>query len=87
MTIDCREAVRRMWAYLERALERPEADELDVHLETCKRCCGELELARHLRALVAESERHEPMPPELRARIELLLAGGPSADPGAGGGR
>ena len=83
MTIDCREAVRRMWAYLERALERPEADEGSGRVEFD----SPLELARHLRALVAESERHEPMPPELRARIELLLAGGPSADPGAGGGR
>lgn len=77
MTIDCREAVRRMWAYLERALDGPQADELDTHLDTCRRCCGELEFARHLRSLLAASERGEPMPDEVRARIELLLASGP----------
>lgn len=78
--INCREAVRRMWAYLERALEQPQASELDAHLETCKRCCGELEFARQLRQLVAESERVEAMPPDLRARLELVLRGIPSAD-------
>ncbi len=87
MTIDCREAVRRMWAYLEHALEQSQAGELDAHLESCKRCCGELEFARHLRKLLAESERLESMPPELRARIELVLAGSPSGGSSGGSGR
>jgi len=78
--IDCREAVRRMWPFLDRSLEPHPAEELEAHLETCKRCCGELEFSRELRGLVATTSS-PALPDELRDRIELLLAtvrdGGP----------
>jgi anti-sigma factor (TIGR02949 family) len=75
--IDCTEAVRRMWAYLEHELDAKPVAEFEVHLETCQRCCGELEFSRHLREVVAEGEGDgaTPVPPELRSRIEVLLAG------------
>lgn len=73
--IDCREAVRRMWAYLDDELDARPVTEFEVHLETCQRCCGELEFHRHLRALVADDLNPE-MPSDLRSRIETLLAGG-----------
>ena len=31
--IDCPEAVRRMWAYLDHALERSPSEEFETHLE------------------------------------------------------
>ena len=78
--IDCREAVRRMWPFLDRSLERHPTEELEAHLEACKRCCGELEFSRELRGLVATTSS-PAMPDELRDRIEQLLAtvrdGGP----------
>ena len=80
--IDCTEAVRRMWAYLEHALEPKPAEEFEAHLETCQRCCGELEFSRHLREAVAEGEGATQMPPELRARIDILLAGADDANQG-----
>jgi mycothiol system anti-sigma-R factor len=73
--IDCREAVRRMWSYIEHDLEPKPVAEFEAHLETCQRCCGELEFSRHLRETVAEGEGPPSMPPELRSRIEVLLAG------------
>lgn len=72
--IDCREAVRRMWAYLDRSLGDRPVEEFEAHLATCQRCCGELEFSRHLRAKVADSDAAPAMPPELRSRVELLLA-------------
>lgn len=72
--IDCREAVSRMWAYLAHDLAAKPVAEFEAHLETCQRCCGELEFSRHLRQVAAESEGATPTPPELRSRIELLLA-------------
>ena len=72
--IDCREAVRRMWAYLEQALETRPTAELEAHLETCQRCCGELAFSRHLREVVAEREGTPPIAAELRSRIDILLA-------------
>jgi mycothiol system anti-sigma-R factor len=73
--IDCREAVHRMWAYLDHALERGPVEEFETHLEACQRCCGELEFARHLKGMVAAAGP-ETMPDPLRRRIELLLEGG-----------
>jgi mycothiol system anti-sigma-R factor len=73
--IDCREAVRRMWAYLDDALERGPVEEFETHLEACQRCCGELEFSRHLKEKAAASGS-ETMPDPLRRRIELLLEGG-----------
>jgi anti-sigma factor (TIGR02949 family) len=80
--IDCTEAVRRMWAYLEHELDAKPVAEFEVHLETCQRCCGELEFSRHLRQVAAEGEGATRMPPELRSRIETLLA---SVDDTTGG--
>ena len=73
--IDCREAVRGMWAYLDHALERGPVEEFETHLEACQRCCGELEFSRHLKEMAAASGT-ETMPDPLRRRIELLLHGG-----------
>jgi mycothiol system anti-sigma-R factor len=73
--IDCREAVRRMWAYLDNALERGPVEEFETHLEACQRCCGELEFSRHLKEMTAASGS-ETMPDPLRRRIERLLEGG-----------
>jgi mycothiol system anti-sigma-R factor len=80
--IDCREAVSRMWAYLALELAAKPVGEFEAHLETCQRCCGELEFSRHLREAVADGEGAMPMPPELRSRIEILLAGSDDANRG-----
>jgi len=81
--IDCPEAVRRMWAYLDHALERGPVEELETHLEACQRCCGELEFSRHLKEMVSATSS-ETMPDPLRRRIDLLLDGGglPTRDGG-----
>jgi mycothiol system anti-sigma-R factor len=72
--IDCPEAVRRMWNYLERSLESKPLEELEAHLDTCTRCCGELEFNRHLREMVAAREGGPPIPADLQARIDGLLS-------------
>lgn len=71
--IDCREAVRRMWTYLDRSLAPEPLAEFEQHLDTCVQCCGELEFSRHLRGMVAASERPHPMPPEVQSRIDRIL--------------
>jgi mycothiol system anti-sigma-R factor len=71
--IDCPEAVRRMWAYLDQALERTSTDELEQHLQTCQRCCGELEFSRHVREKVAAGDGSLALPPDLRTRIQVLI--------------
>lgn len=80
--IDCTEAVRRMWAYLDHVLERGPAEEFETHLDACQRCCGELEFSRHLKEMAA-STGSETLPDSLRRRIDLLLDGGATPTEGA----
>jgi anti-sigma factor RsiW len=40
--IKCREAVDRLWAYLDRHLDKAEETELEEHLGVCRHCRGEL---------------------------------------------
>lgn len=80
--IDCTEAVRRMWAYLEHALEPTPAAEFETHLDTCQRCCGELEFSQRMREMVADRAAAPALPPDVRSRLEGLIAGG-SVEPEA----
>jgi mycothiol system anti-sigma-R factor len=73
--IDCKEAVRRMWAYLDAGLPTGSALDLEAHLDTCRRCCGELEFSRHLRAMIAARVAAPALPAATRTRIEYLLTG------------
>jgi mycothiol system anti-sigma-R factor len=82
--IDCPEAVRRMWGYLDHALERGPTEEFETHLEACQRCCGELEFSRHLKEKIAATGS-EALPDRLRLRLDRLLAGdGIETDAGTG---
>ena len=72
--IDCGEAVRRMWTYLDGSLEQRPLDELEAHLDTCTRCCGELEFSRHLRETVAARQGLPAIPADVKARIDALLS-------------
>jgi len=83
--IDCPEAVRRMWSYLERALEPTPVAELEAHLDTCTRCCGELEFSRHLRDVVAARDGTPAIPADLQARIDRLLSGAADRETGRAG--
>jgi mycothiol system anti-sigma-R factor len=76
--IDCREAVRRMWAYLSEALEGTDSVELEDHLGVCQRCCGELEFSRALRERVAAAGTDQ-MPAQVRARVDEVLRRGTTA--------
>lgn len=71
--IDCREAVRRMWTYLDRSLGAEPLAALQQHLDTCVQCCGELEFSRQLRGMVAASERPPTVPTEVQKRIDRIL--------------
>lgn len=72
--IKCKEAVDRLWSYLDHRLEQPRERELDEHLGVCVHCCGELEFAKQVRAKLADTAKTQ-MPAETRSRVEELLKG------------
>jgi mycothiol system anti-sigma-R factor len=71
--INCKEAVARLWAYLDRNLGRVDEEELEVHLGLCRHCCGELEFARQVRGLLRRTGDAAEIPPEARARLDAFL--------------
>lgn len=72
--IKCKEAVERLWGYLDQRLESARQKELEEHLGVCRHCCGELEFAQQVRAKLADTGG-TAMPAETRARVEEMLRG------------
>jgi mycothiol system anti-sigma-R factor len=72
--ITCSDAVERLWAFLDRELDARDEQAVEAHLALCRRCCGELEFAEHLRRLLARRGGSE-LPPEVRARLEGFVEG------------
>lgn len=70
--ITCAEAVRRLWEYLEDALDEAERAQVEEHLGLCRRCCGEVEFAEELRGFLSAHSLQE-MPTEVRSRLTVYL--------------
>lgn len=72
--ISCSEAVRRLWEYLDDIVEDTERGQIDEHLQRCRRCCGELEFARELKAKLAGAAV-EDLPTDVLARLHRTIEG------------
>ena len=70
--IACKEAVERLWTYLDRKLDRRLEEEVEQHLGICRHCCGELEFAKQVRTRLAESA-DTPLAPTARARLQKFV--------------
>jgi mycothiol system anti-sigma-R factor len=71
--INCKEAVARLWSYLDRNLDRVEEEELEAHLGLCRHCCGELEFARQIRGLLRRTAGAVGIPAAARVRLDAFL--------------
>ena len=85
--ISCREAVRRLWRFLDEELETADHERVKEHLEHCVHCCGELEFVREMQALLVSQQAPE-IPDEVQDRLEGLIdeltdPGGHRERPGA----
>ncbi len=72
--IDCHEAMRRLWDYLDSIDEASDHRQVEEHLARCRRCCGEQEFAIELRRRLADSCREE-LPDDVRRRLNETLEG------------
>ena len=70
--ISCAAAVERLWAFLDHELDDHDHRAVEDHLAFCRRCCGELEFAKHLRRLLETSGAGE-LPPGVRARLDRFV--------------
>jgi mycothiol system anti-sigma-R factor len=71
--ISCGEAVEQLWAYLDRELDDIEHQAVEAHLAFCRRCCGEMEFAEHLRRLLATRGAGDVLPTEVRTRLDRFI--------------
>lgn len=67
----CRQAVERLWDYLDQQLSSADAAEVDAHLAFCRRCCGELAFARELRGVLA-TRATPPVPDDVARRLTAM---------------
>jgi anti-sigma factor (TIGR02949 family) len=70
--ISCGAAVEQLWAFLDHELDDQEEQEVEAHLAFCRRCCGELDFAKHLRQLLARRAGND-LPAEVRARLDRFV--------------
>jgi mycothiol system anti-sigma-R factor len=70
--IGCREAVQRLWQFLDGELESGEAQSVEAHLDQCVTCCGELEFSCELRKLL-DRQRKAGLPADVRDRLERFV--------------
>ncbi len=74
-SLKCDEAVRRFFAYLDRALAGEPLEALEAHLEACLDCCEKLEFSRKLDTFVKSRLGDEPLPEGIEERIRRRLRG------------
>jgi len=73
--ISCKEAVARLYAYLDRNLGRVPEAQVEEHLKLCRHCCGELEFAKQMRGVLRRHGAIHEITPEVRAGAETLIKG------------
>lgn len=73
--ISCKDAVSRLYAYLDRNLGRVPEAEVEEHLKLCRHCCGELEFAKQVRAALRRPGTATALSPEAREQMEGYLKG------------
>jgi anti-sigma factor (TIGR02949 family) len=73
----CAEAVKLLWEYLDDLLDEHDQEMVTEHLETCRRCCGEVEFLYELRRVLAAAGRAEdaPLPADVLRRFDETLEG------------
>jgi mycothiol system anti-sigma-R factor len=72
--IPCTEAVRQLWDYLDNAIAPEDQEKVEKHLSFCRKCCGELEFAKEMRAFLATSSAEE-IPSDVKKRLERFVEG------------
>jgi predicted anti-sigma-YlaC factor YlaD len=73
--INCKDAIVKLWEYLDQNLERLDENDVEEHLGVCRHCCGELEFAKQLRDLLGRPSDIAEVTPEVRSRLEAFVKG------------
>lgn len=70
--IDCEEALRRLFEYIDAELAGEPQREMEHHLERCRSCFSRLEFEKRLKAYTGDLGQ-EPVSEDLERRVRTLL--------------
>lgn len=70
--IECEQALRQLFAYIDRELGAAEHAAMERHLHTCQSCFSRAEFERRLKAKLRELRDDEP-DTKVRDRVKSLL--------------
>lgn len=70
--IGCRDAVERLWSYLDGELDEVDHEAVEAHLSYCLRCCGELAFSREVRQFLATRSGVD-LPEDAEQRLEAFI--------------
>jgi anti-sigma factor (TIGR02949 family) len=73
-SISCEEALRLVHEFLDGELEGVSPAEVKAHFEVCQGCYPHLRLERAFREAMKRACARQTAPPELRQKVERLLA-------------
>ena len=75
--VDCHEALRQLWDYLDGELTPGRAELIRQHIESCPMCFPVMQAEKAMLRGLAETRPSAPAPAELKLRIaEALRAAG-----------
>ena len=77
--MNCEQAARLFFAYLDRALEGDDLVSLETHLGECIHCCGQVAFSRKLDGFVRSSLDEAPLPAGIEERIRRAIADRPGS--------
>jgi mycothiol system anti-sigma-R factor len=80
MNLSCREALERVFEYMDGELDEVSYAQIEEHFRVCARCYPHLRLEEHFRARVQQALGTPEVPADLRRRVRELLARESSQD-------
>lgn len=72
--INCTDAVRQLWDYLDAELDDQRMVEVRQHLLTCKSCLPHAEFGRRFIQAVSRARERHVMPSDVRSQVLSALA-------------
>ena len=72
--IDCEQALKQLYVYLDRELDEEDRAAMQQHLHTCKSCFSRIEFERRLKDKLG-ALRDEEATSNVRERVKGLLKG------------
>ena len=70
--IECEQALRQVFEYIDHVLDDTERAAMERHLHTCHSCYSRVEFEGRLKAKLGELKKHDA-DPTVRERIKKLL--------------